>query len=42
MDAIEGVEGVVDCCRRVHSHLKRLKVGIGTAFGTVPDEVDHS
>ncbi|CCO32013.1 hypothetical protein BN14_06065 [Rhizoctonia solani AG-1 IB] len=28
MDAIEGVEGVVDCCRRVHSHLERLKLNL--------------
>ncbi|CCO33531.1 Vegetative incompatibility protein HET-E-1 [Rhizoctonia solani AG-1 IB] len=28
LDAIEGLEGVVDCCRRVHSHLERLKLNL--------------
>ncbi|CEL54814.1 Vegetative incompatibility protein HET-E-1 OS=Podospora anserina GN=HET-E1 PE=4 SV=1 [Rhizoctonia solani AG-1 IB] len=28
LDAIEGFEGVVDCCRRVHSHLERLKLNL--------------
>ncbi|CCO34530.1 Vegetative incompatibility protein HET-E-1 [Rhizoctonia solani AG-1 IB] len=28
LDAIKGLEGVVDCCRRVHSHLERLKLNL--------------
>ncbi|CCO31596.1 Vegetative incompatibility protein HET-E-1 [Rhizoctonia solani AG-1 IB] len=29
LDTIEGLEGVVDCCHRVHSHLERLKLNLG-------------
>ncbi|CEL55000.1 hypothetical protein RSOLAG1IB_11812 [Rhizoctonia solani AG-1 IB] len=28
LDAIDALEGVVDCCRRVHSHLERLKLNL--------------
>ncbi|CCO34966.1 Vegetative incompatibility protein HET-E-1 [Rhizoctonia solani AG-1 IB] len=38
LDAIEGLDGVVDCCRRVHAHLDRLALNLNLSILKVVNE----